>query len=80
MARGYLALHIPQHQLLVPDVQDDVLSPDFALGVQQLEPCQTVLGAAQVPLQPQCQQVLGGHGAGVTGSPAAMLGKLGPLW
>lgn len=60
LGRRYLALHVPQHQVLVPDVQDEVLSPDASLGVQQLEPRQAVLGAAQVPLQPHRQQVLGG--------------------
>lgn len=68
--RGYLALHIAQHQLLVLDFQDDILPPDPSLLLQVLQAPQTILGAAEVPVQVHREQVLGGgHGTGVTGTP-----------
>lgn len=68
LAAQYLALHIAQHQLLVLDLQDEVLPPHPALGLQRLQASQAVIGVADVPVQPHGEQVLGGDTSrGVTG-------------
>lgn len=48
---GYPALHVAQQQVLIPDPQEEILTPNLPLRLQIPQPPHAIVHAAQLPLQ-----------------------------